>query len=108
MERFCIQSLLQKFLSYSVNTKYSLVYSVEFMMDMGHKNKIDIKVRLHNYIILYAKRCSMTVSSGNETLTIDEGQIAFIERNIQINVSIKKSDSINPFVDYKTLTEIYY
>ncbi|EOJ4747223.1 AraC family invasion system transcriptional regulator VirF, partial [Shigella sonnei] len=67
------------------------------MMDMGHKNKIDIKVRLHNYIILYAKRCSMTVSSGNETLTIDEGQIAFIERNIQINVSIKKSDSINPF-----------
>ncbi|ENW9045912.1 hypothetical protein ACFMEE_004492, partial [Shigella sonnei] len=23
------------------------------MMDMGHKNKIDIKVRLHNYIILY-------------------------------------------------------
>ncbi|EFQ4714095.1 AraC family invasion system transcriptional regulator VirF, partial [Shigella flexneri] len=54
-------------------------------------------VRLHNYIILYAKRCSMTVSSGNETLTIDEGQIAFIERNIQINVSIKKSDSINPF-----------
>ncbi|ENT7535414.1 hypothetical protein, partial [Shigella dysenteriae] len=22
------------------------------MMDMGHKNKIDIKVRLHNYIIL--------------------------------------------------------
>ncbi|EPI9279537.1 hypothetical protein ACTD32_004468, partial [Shigella sonnei] len=25
------------------------------MMDMGHKNKIDIKVRLHNYIILYAK-----------------------------------------------------
>ncbi|CEP59764.1 VirF [Shigella flexneri 2a] len=39
----------------------------------------------------------MTVSSGNETLTIDEGQIAFIERNIQINVSIKKSDSINPF-----------
>ncbi|EOJ6051434.1 hypothetical protein ACKD53_004581, partial [Shigella sonnei] len=21
------------------------------MMDMGHKNKIDIKVRLHNYII---------------------------------------------------------
>ncbi|EPD6522641.1 AraC family invasion system transcriptional regulator VirF, partial [Shigella sonnei] len=55
------------------------------------------KVRLHNYIILYAKRCSMTVSSGNETLTIDEGQIAFIERNIQINVSIKKSDSINPF-----------
>ncbi|EPZ3158770.1 hypothetical protein ACY2TF_004823, partial [Shigella sonnei] len=26
------------------------------MMDMGHKNKIDIKVRLHNYIILYAKR----------------------------------------------------
>lgn len=66
-------------------------------MDMGHKNKIDIKVRLHNYIILYAKRCSMTVSSGNETLTIDEGQIAFIERNIQINVSIKKSDSINPF-----------
>lgn len=39
----------------------------------------------------------MTVSSGNETLTINEGQIAFIERNIQINVSIKKSDSINPF-----------
>lgn len=58
-------------------------------------NAQSIKVRPHQFCIVYTIHSSIRIEEekSGERLEIPEGSIAFVERNLNLNVSVRKHDS---------------
>ncbi|EBV6641527.1 helix-turn-helix transcriptional regulator [Salmonella enterica subsp. enterica serovar Braenderup] len=62
-------------------------------------NKINIKVNLYQYTIVYAKNSVITLndSGRNETVTIPKGNIALLERGLKVYLNINKFSDDSPY-----------
>lgn len=71
--------------------KNNLIYS---------KNKFNLKVRPSQFSIVYTKNCSMNIKEERtqDEIEIPKGTIAFIERNLNLNVSIIKEQNKEAYV----------
>ncbi|EQA0856031.1 AraC family transcriptional regulator, partial [Salmonella enterica subsp. enterica serovar Pomona] len=62
-------------------------------------NKINIKVNLYQYTIVYAKNSVIMLkdSGRNETVTIPKGNIALLERGLKVYLNINKFSDDSPY-----------